>query len=114
MVVYLNVQSALKIVCNEISVNRDTVVNVVKGAVKKVEDNEKVKVKLSRKDFEFIKNEKPAIIDKITNIENAGFIMDESVCDGGCIIETESGDIDSRIEKQFQAIEEVFESLNKK
>jgi len=113
-IVKLAMAVARKIVCNEISVNRDTVVNVVKGAVKKVEDNEKVKVKLSRKDFEFIKNEKPAIIDKITNIENAGFIMDESVCDGGCIIETESGDIDSRIEKQFQAIEEAFESLNKK
>ena len=113
-IVKLAMAIARKIVCNEISVNKDTVVNIVKGAVKKVEGNEKVKVKLSCKDFEFIKNEKPAIIDKITNIENAGFIMDESICDGGCIIETESGDIDSRIEMQFQAIEEAFEDLNKK
>ncbi|NNK84494.1 MAG: hypothetical protein HKO91_02940, partial [Desulfobacterales bacterium] len=113
-IVKLAMAIARKIVCNEISVNKDTVVNVVKGAVEKVECNEKVKVKLSSKDFEFIKNEKPDIIDKITDIENAGFIMDESVCDGGCIIETESGDIDSRIEKQFQAIEEAFEGLNKK
>ncbi len=112
-IVKLAMAIARKIVCNEISLNKDTVVNVVKGAVEKVEGNEKVKVKLSCKDFEFLKNEKPGIIDKITNIENAGFIMDESVCDGGCIIETESGDIDSRIEKQFQAIEEAFEDLNK-
>ena len=40
--------------------------------------------------------------------------MDESIPDGGCIIETESGDIDARIEKQFQAVEEVFQSLDKK
>jgi len=113
-IVNLAMAIARKIVCNEISINKDTVVNVVKGAVEKVEGDEKVKVKLSSKDFEFIKNEKPEIIDKITNIENAGFIMDESVCDGGCIIETESGDIDSRIEKQFQAIEEAFERLNQK
>jgi len=39
--------------------------------------------------------------------------MDESISDGGCIIETESGDIDARIEKQFQAVEEAFERLNK-
>lgn len=113
-IVKLAMAIARKIVCNEISVNKDTVVNVVKDAVKQVEGNEKVKVKLSCKDFEFIKSEKPGIIDKITNIENAGFIMDESICDGGCIIETESGDIDSRIEKQFQAIEEAFENLNTK
>jgi len=110
-IVKLALAIARKVVCNEIRVNKDTVVNVVKEAVKKVEGNEKVKVKLSCKDFEFIKNEKPAMIDKITNIENAGFIMDESICDGGCIIETESGDIDSRVEKQFQAIEEAFESI---
>lgn len=113
-IVKLSMAIARKIVCNEIRVNKDTVVNVVKEALEKVEGNEKVKVKLSSKDFQFIKSKKPGIIDKITNIENVGFEMDESIPDGGCIIETVSGDIDARIEKQFQAVEEAFESLNKK
>ena len=113
-IVKLAMTIARKIVCNEICVNKNAVVNVVKEAVKKVEGSERVKVKLSIKDFQFIKSEKPAIIDKITNIENVGFEMDESISDGGCIIETESGDVDARIEKQFQAVEEAFESLNKK
>lgn len=112
-IVKLAMEIARKIVCNEIRVNKNAVVNVVKEAVKKVDGSERVKVKLSIKDFQFIKNEKPAIIDKITNIENVGFEMDESISDGGCIIETESGDIDARIEKQFQAVEEAFERLNK-
>ena len=63
-VVKLAMAIARKIVCNEIRVNKDTIVNVVKEAVKKVEGNEKVKVKLSCKDFQFIKSEKPATIDK--------------------------------------------------
>jgi len=113
-IVKLAMAIARKVVCNEIRVNKDTVVNVVKEAMKKVERNEKVKVKLSCKDFQFIKSEKPATIDKIINIENVGFEMAESIPDGGCIIETESGDIDARIEKQFQAVEEAFESLGKK
>ncbi|MEA3436145.1 MAG: FliH/SctL family protein [Thermodesulfobacteriota bacterium] len=104
---------ARKIVCNEIRINKNTVVNVVKEAVKKVQGSERVKVKLSNKDFQFIKSEKPVIIDKITNIENVGFEIDDSISDGGCIIETESGDIDARIEKQFQAVEEAFQSLDK-
>lgn len=113
-IVKLAMAIARKVVCNEIRVNKDTVVNVVKEAVEKVEGNEKVKVRLSCKDFQFIKSEKPAIIDKIINIDNVGFEMDDSIPDGGCIIETESGDIDARIEKQFQAVEEAFESLSKK
>ena len=33
---------------------------------------------------------------------------------GGCIIETNLGDIDARIEKQLQAVEEAFRSeINK-
>ena len=113
-IVKLSMAIARKIVCNEIRVNKDTVVNVVKEAVKRVEGNEKMKVKLSCKDFQFIKSEKSEIIDKITNIENVGFEMDESIPDGGCIIETESGDIDARIEKQFIAVEEAFQSLDEK
>lgn len=113
-IVKLAMAIARKIVCNEIRVNKDTVVNVVKEAVKKVEGNEKVKVKLSGNDFQFIKGQKPAMIDKINSIENVVFEMDESIPDGGCIIETESGNIDARLEKQFQAIEEAFESINKK
>jgi len=112
-IVKLAMAIARKIVCNEIRINKNAVVNVVKEAVKKVDGSERVKVKLSIKDFQFINNEKPAIIDKITNIINVGFEMDESISDGGCIIETESGDIDARIEKQFQAVEEAFERLNK-
>lgn len=112
-IVKLAMTIARKIVCNEIRVNKNAVVNVVKEAVKKVDGSERVKVKLSSKDFEFIKSEKSAIIDKITDIENVGFEMDESISGGGCIIETDSGDIDARIEKQFQAVEEAFESINK-
>jgi flagellar assembly protein FliH len=112
-IVKLALAIARKVVCNEIRVNKDTVVNVVKEAVKKVEGNEKVKVKLSIKDFQFIKSEKPATIDKISNIENVDFKMCESISDGACIIETESGDIDARIEKQFQAVEEAFECIDK-
>ena len=112
-IVKLAMAIARKIVCHEIIVNKGTVANVIKEAMDKVEGDERVKVKLSIKDFQFINNEKPAVIDKIANIENVGFEMDESICDGGCIIETESGDIDSRVEKQFQAVEEAFESINK-
>ncbi|MDY6791177.1 MAG: FliH/SctL family protein [Thermodesulfobacteriota bacterium] len=112
-IVKLTMAIARKIVCHEIRVNKATVANVVKEAMNKVEGNETVKVKLSIKDFQFITNKKPVILDKITNIENVVFEMDESISDGGCLIETESGDIDSRVEKQFQAVEEAFKSINK-
>ena len=113
-IVKLAMAIARKIVCNEIRLNKNTAANVVTEALKKVEGNQKVKVKLNSKDFEFINKHKPLITNKITNNENVTFEIDESITDGGCIIKTEAGDIDARIEKQFQAVEEAFEILNKK
>ncbi|MCK5205137.1 MAG: hypothetical protein KAR15_14740 [Desulfobacterales bacterium] len=37
------------------------------------------------------------------------FEAEDSIQSGGCLIETDMGDIDARIEKQFQAIEESFQ-----
>ena len=39
---------------------------------------------------------------------------DTSIADGGCVIETDLGDIDARIEKQLQAVKEVLRSETKK
>jgi len=46
----------------------------------------------------------------LDNIENITFEEDETISDGGCVIETDFGNIDARIERQFQVVEEAFKS----
>ena len=44
------------------------------------------------------------------NVESIRFEAEASIQSGGCLIETDMGDLDARIEKQFQAIEESFQT----
>jgi flagellar assembly protein FliH len=44
----------------------------------------------------------------IADVNNVTFEGEESIQSGGCIIETELGEIDARIEKQLEAVKESF------
>ena len=99
---------AKKVVCHEIATNKEVVLNVVKEAVKKVVDHGRIIIKTSPSDLQFIKNSDHGFLNFVDNIKNITFEEDETISDGGCIIETDFGNIDARIEKQFQVVDEAF------
>jgi len=108
--VNLSLSIARKIVCHEVSINKEVVLNVIKQAFKKVVDHEKIKIKISPSDFKFIEQSEFKISKIIDNIDKVAFEEDKNISDGGCIIETNLGDIDARIEEQLQVVEEAFRS----
>ncbi len=50
----------------------------------------------------------------IENIDHVTLEAAENIQSGGCIIETDLGEIDARIEKQLQAVEESFRTAVEK
>jgi len=106
--VSLALSIARKVVCHEIAANKEVVLNVVKEAAKKVVNRGKIIIKTSPSDFQFVKNFDHDFLSFIDNIENVTFEGDKTISDGGCIIENDFGDIDARIEKQFQVVDEAF------
>jgi flagellar assembly protein FliH len=105
---------AEKIVSHEVQTNREVVLSVVEEALKKVVDRKNIKIRVAPPDFHFLNNAKVQIPDLEELFEKATFEEDKSIVNGGCVIETNLGDIDARIEKQFQAVEDAFRSEIKK
>jgi len=101
---------AKKVVCHEIATNKEVVLNVVKEAVKKVVDHGRIIIKINPSDLQFIKNSDHGFLNFVDNIKNITFEEEETISDGGCVIETDFGNIDARIERQFQVVEEAFKS----
>jgi flagellar assembly protein FliH len=99
---------ARKIVCNEVTTNKEAVINVIKEALKKVVDHEGIKIKINPSDLQLIKNAKLHISNLFDNIESFTLEEDETITNGGCVIETKAGDIDARIDKQLEVLEEAF------
>jgi flagellar assembly protein FliH len=101
-----------KLVDHEVSVNPLVISACLKKALTYVVENSSVKVHLNDTDFSKIKEaslENPDILQGFSQLE---LIEDQSVTVGGCLLETEFGEIDATIEnrkeKLFEAIGRFF------
>jgi len=112
--VELSLAVAKKIVCQEITTNKHVVFNVVKEALEKVVGNESIRVRMSPDDLQFMNEFKSQLQELIEDFTKVNFEGDDSIAKGGCIIDTSQGDIDARIEKQLQTVEEIFYAEIKK
>ena len=101
---------AEKIVRHEIAINKDVVLSIVKEALKKIIDYEKIIIRVSPSDYQFLKTQRHQFLHLVENNETMTFEKDETILSGGCLIETSLGDIDARIEKQLETVEETLKS----
>lgn len=113
IVLSLAIEIAKKIVKKEIDSNNDFVVNQVKEAIKRVVGIEKIKLRINPEDEKLIKELKPELLQIADSTREIIVEADPSIERGGCIIESELGNVDARISTQFSQIEnsliETFE-----
>ena len=113
-VVELSLVIAKQVICREIAIDREIVVCVAREALAKVEDSGRIKIKMSPSDLQFVNENQSQLSNLVGNIDNVTLEAAESVQSGGCIIETDLGEIDARVEKQLQAVEESFRTALEK
>jgi flagellar assembly protein FliH len=94
--------------------DREIIVCVAREALAEVGDSGKIKIKMSTDDMQFINETRHQLSSLISNIDDVTLEAEESIQSGGCIIETDLGEIDARIEKQLQAVEETFRTAIEK
>jgi len=93
-----------KIINQEITINRDVVYGVLKNAIKQILDKEGIKVRLNPEDYRTVMEMKPGIINGFEDIRDMTIVDDGSICRGGVIIETSSGEVDARIDQQLYEV----------
>lgn len=107
-VLELAISVAARVIHTEVTINSDAVLAVVKDAIQKAKDQEKVIIRINPADFETIVVEKQtlqAILRRETGMEIRGDIGVEV---GGCVIETDYGAIDARIDTQLETIKNAL------
>jgi len=97
-VVELALAIARKVICREIAVDKEVVVCVAREALAKVEDPGRITLKLNPSDLQFIHETKYQLSDIIGNIDNITLEPEDSIQSGGCVVETDLGQIDARID----------------
>ncbi len=113
--VLLALAIAKKIIGHEVSNNQELVLkNIVKDALKRASDQSHIKVRIHPSDYSMIKESKSQFAQYLDNKGDIVFEVDERIHNGGCIIETDSGEIDARIDNRLMIVEEALKSQMQK
>jgi len=107
----LALKSAEQIIRSEVSLHRDVCLSIVSEAINRVSDREQVIVRVNREDAEYIKKHKDKLSGIVDGIKSFSILEDNQIEPGGCVIETNLGYIDARINTKLTAIEEAFEKI---
>ncbi len=99
-VVELALEIAKKIIGREVMFDREIALTLVKVSLKKIHGRSLAQVHLHPEDFIYVQTQRERL-DFRGSLE---FIEDRSISLGGCLIHTETGDVDATIESQFAEI----------
>lgn len=82
--------------------------NVILKAVGQLRSRETLIIRVNPADLAEAQKARPELTREVEDIERVSFRGDPSVARGGCMVETNIGMIDARIETQLEAIRESF------
>jgi flagellar biosynthesis/type III secretory pathway protein FliH len=112
-VLALALSIAEKILHQEVASNQDTVQNILKAAMKDILDRDNIKVHLHPQDFQYMMGKKEDFLQGFDGIKNIVFEENGGVIRGGAIIETQFGEVDARIDRQFTEVKnQLLSSIN--
>lgn len=104
----LSVSIAEKIIGLEVTTSGEVILGVVKNALSDMKDREEVKIHVNPDDYHIVNNERSALMRMVEGLKDFDLTVDNKVTRGGCIIETNLGNIDARLETQLSAIKIAF------
>lgn len=105
-VVTLAIEVAKKIVQREIQADQSIIQTLVHVALSRVSEKTSVTVRLNPVDYKFLREHR----DATAKAEGCDVSLrsDNSIEQGGCLVETSCGDIDARIGEKFREVENAF------
>jgi len=104
-VIALALAIAERIIKREVQLDETIVLKQIKDAIKRVIGVERVKIRIHPEDEKTIREHKPELLMAADSVREAIIETDEKVERGGCILESDSGNIDARLTTQLKALE---------
>jgi flagellar assembly protein FliH len=107
-VVRLSCQIAKRIVEQVADTDQETIVRVVKAALGRLAENQKVTVRVNPTDIEALKQHRSEWLQATRGGSAVEIKEDERIRRGGCLIEGSSGNIEGEIDRQVEVIERAL------
>lgn len=106
-VLKLSVKVAEKIIGREIQLDDATRADIVLTALRQARQQEMLTVRVNANDLPLVEKMRERI-DAFGRARYLDFVADQAVGEGGCLIESQSGTIDARLETQLRVFENAL------
>lgn len=108
----LAIQVAERIIGQEVRTNAEIVMGVVRNALSHIKDREEILIKVSPQDYHIVNEDRTLFEKMVEGLKNFEVVVDPRVERGGCIIETNLGNVDARLSTQLTAIQAAFDRVD--
>ncbi|QOR35324.1 hypothetical protein IMX26_00340 [Clostridium sp. 'deep sea'] len=102
---------AKKFTIDSVNNNKEVVLNLVKQTIESCSKRTNVSLRVAEADYEFIYNNQDKILKDISGIDELNIISDEELQAGSCIVDTDSGSINSSIDIRLNKIEDSLKRI---
>jgi flagellar assembly protein FliH len=103
------VDLAKKVIRFELSTREDSVQDMIRIAVESVLQRERMTIRINPADKIHAESFRPELLQAFEEIKSITFEAHPSVEKGGCIIESNFGTVDARIEKLYEPIDKILD-----
>lgn len=97
-----------KVTFSAIEADPEVVLKMISGVIDSLVDKSNLKIKVNPQHLPIIEQNIDRFLDGSTTIKEIKIEADPRVKQGGCFIETPSGDIDARLDSQFEVIKDIL------
>ena len=102
--VALALDIARQVVKTEVKQNPEVVRALIANAVRRITDKDNVRVRVSVSDAPRVKEMRQDLMELMDGLRHLEIVDDRRVGEGGCVIETNAGTIDAKIETQLSEV----------
>lgn len=112
-IVRLAWEVAKRVVGEELQTNREVIVGVVRSSLETLRERDEILIRVHPSEFENVKGHQTEFEAMIEGLKKFTVQSDGAIEPGSCAIETNLGNVDARIDTQFEAIRLGLEEMSK-
>ncbi|MEW6583718.1 MAG: FliH/SctL family protein [Actinomycetota bacterium] len=102
------VEVAARVLRAEVAARPERVVEVVRGAMRRAADRERIVVRVNPADLAACRDAAPDLLSTTGGVGRLDFFDDQRITPGSCVVETNLGDVDATFESQLARIHEAL------
>ncbi|HLJ53635.1 MAG TPA: FliH/SctL family protein [Chthonomonadaceae bacterium] len=99
---------ARKVIKMEVEMNRAAAIEIVKNTLRRVADSTSMRIRVHADDLQTVRANREELFSLVDGVRKVEIVEDRRVGTGGCIVETNAGTIDARIETQLEEIRKLL------